>query len=150
MGQKDKDFDLQKIKEIIEEINRLMKELGLVEVEIKEGSKKIVLRRAIPVSDSTINPIAPCPTGIKGSDEKLEVIKSPTIGIFYRALKKPDSEPFVEIGSMVTPQTVVCIIDAMKVMNEITAKVSGTIEEILVENKQSVEYGQILFKVKPK
>ena len=74
-------------------------------------------------------------------------IKSPIVGTFY-ATPSPDSEDYVEIGSHVDSQTVVCIIEAMKVMNEIKAEVSGTISDILVSNGQAVEYGQVLFRVK--
>jgi len=80
--------------------------------------------------------------------EDLVEIKSPIVGTFYVA-PSPDSEPYVELGSAVKSQAVVCIIEAMKVMNEIKAETSGTIVEILVTNGQAVEYGQVLFKVKP-
>jgi acetyl-CoA carboxylase biotin carboxyl carrier protein len=70
------------------------------------------------------------------------------VGTFY-ATPSPDSEPYVELGSHVTEQTVICIIEAMKVMNEIKAEVEGTIEEILVTSGQAVEYGHPLFRVKP-
>ncbi len=80
--------------------------------------------------------------------ENLVEIKSPIVGTFY-ATPSPKSEDYVEPGSTVKPQTVVCIIEAMKVMNEIKAETSGTIVEILVTNGQAVEYGQVLFKVKP-
>jgi acetyl-CoA carboxylase biotin carboxyl carrier protein len=75
-------------------------------------------------------------------------IKSPLVGTFY-ATPSPDSKPYVEVGSHVDAQTVVCIIEAMKVMNEIKAETSGVIAEILVTNGQAVEYGQVLFRVKP-
>ena len=80
--------------------------------------------------------------------EDLLEIKSPIVGTFYEA-PSPDSEPYVEAGSRVDPQTVVCIIEAMKVMNEIKAEVSGTIVERTVKNGQAVEYGQVLFRVRP-
>jgi acetyl-CoA carboxylase biotin carboxyl carrier protein len=78
----------------------------------------------------------------------LHEIASPMVGTFYRA-PSPDSAPYVELGQKVTPDTVVCIIEAMKVMNEIKAETTGTIVEILVENGKSVEFGQPLFRVKP-
>ena len=148
MRQKDKDFDLPRIKDIITELSKLMKDLGLAEVEIEEGSKRIVLKREVPILGPAISPIAQFPTGIKGSDEKLEVIKSPTPGTFYGRVE-PDSEPYVEIGSEVEPQTTVCIIEAMKVINEIRAEITGTIKEILAKDGQAVEYGTPLFKVRP-
>ena len=80
--------------------------------------------------------------------EDLVEIKSPIVGTFY-ATPSPDSESYVEVGSAVGSQTVVCIIEAMKVMNEIKADTNGTIADILVTNGQAVEYGQVLFKVRP-
>jgi acetyl-CoA carboxylase biotin carboxyl carrier protein len=78
----------------------------------------------------------------------LAEIESPMVGTFY-ATPSPESEPYVELGSHVEPQTVVCIIEAMKVMNEIKAETSGTIVEILVSNGQAIEYGQVLFRIEP-
>ncbi|MGA2052802.1 MAG: acetyl-CoA carboxylase biotin carboxyl carrier protein [Opitutales bacterium] len=77
----------------------------------------------------------------------VQIIKSPMVGTFYRS-PTPDAKPFVEDGAAVTPETVVCIIEAMKVMNEIQAEIKGTIKEVLVENGKPVEYGQPLFKIK--
>ncbi|TSA45372.1 acetyl-CoA carboxylase biotin carboxyl carrier protein [bacterium] len=156
------DTDLQKMREIIE----IMKENDLVEVEIKHGDDKILLKRstpqtalggqaaAVPIIAPAIHPLAaaaapvvPAPSAAKQQDN-LKEIKSPLVGTFYSA-PSPDSEPFVEIGTHIDSQTVVGIIEAMKVMNEIKAEISGTIAEILVANGQAVEYGQPLFKVKP-
>ena len=80
-------------------------------------------------------------------DLSIEIIKSPMVGTFYRS-PSPDSPPFVDVGSAVQNNTVVCILEAMKVMNEIKAGISGTVMEILVENGQPVEFGQALFKIK--
>ena len=79
--------------------------------------------------------------------EKRQVIKSPIVGTFYRA-SSPESEPFVSVGDVVGPDTVVCIIEAMKLMNEIQAEIRGEVIDILVENGQPVEYGQSLFVIK--
>lgn len=149
MEQKENDFDLQKAKELIIEISRLMKELSLAEVEIEDGSTRIVLKREVPILGAAISPIAKPPTEIKGSSEKLEAIKSPMPGTFYGRVN-PDSDPYVEVGSEVEPQTMVCIIDAMKVMNQINAGITGTIVEILATDGQAVEYGTSLFRVRPK
>lgn len=163
-----KDNDLQKIQELIE----IMKRNGLVEVEIEHGNDKIHLRRPHPQSGQsqiaagpTVGPeILAASSGAGAAEapsaeqklspsqlqpeEDLVEIKSPIVGTFYVA-PSPDSAPFVEIDSAVGPQTVVCTIEAMKVMNEIKAETSGTIAAILVTNGQAVEYGQVLFKVKP-
>ena len=159
-----KDSDLQKIKELIE----IMKRNGLVEVEIKHGDDKIFLKRcqpqqpavsAVPMvgpnisaapagPNATQTPAAEVEPSATQPQEDLVEIKSSIVGTFY-ATPSPDSEPYVEVGSNVDVQTVVCIIEAMKVMNEIKAETSGTIAEILVTNGQAVEYGQVLFRVRP-
>ena len=161
----DKDTDLQKIKELIE----IMKENDLLEVEIKHGDDKIFLKRSQPqpsvggvVSAGPTIRLEPgaAPVHSGGTEaliqtyasqtapEDLVEIKSPIVGTFY-SKPSPDSEGYVEVGSTVSSQTVVGIIEAMKVMNEIKAETSGTIAEVLVTNGQAVEYGQVLFKVKP-
>jgi acetyl-CoA carboxylase biotin carboxyl carrier protein len=155
----DRDTDLERIKLLID----IMKENGLVELQIEHDDDKIVLKRANPqpivngipavrpesyvphVSPQTPEDFTqPSPK----ADENLVEIKSPIVGTFY-ATPSPDSEPYVDVGSAVTPQTVVCIIEAMKVMNEIKAETEGTIAEVLVKNGQAVEYGQVLFKIRP-
>ena len=83
----------------------------------------------------------------KAEEEFLE-IKSPIVGTFYEA-PSPDSDPYVEIGTHVDSQTVVCIIEAMKVMNEIKAEISGAVVQRCVSTGQAIEYGQVLFKIKP-
>lgn len=164
----DKDIDLKKIKELIE----IMKENALVEMEIKNGDNKIFLKRSEPHPSvgggfggiPELRPESSVPQTIHAGGKEAVIhtyasqasisskdyveIKSPIVGTFY-ATPSPDSEHYVEVGSKVEPQTVVCIIEAMKVMNEIKAETSGTIAEILVTNGQAVEYGQVLFKVKP-
>lgn len=162
-----KNSDLDRIKEIIE----IMKENDLLEVEIKHGDDKISLKRSHPQSaegatiaavpmvmhnnsvvpancNTTQTPPNQASNPANQKQDNLIEIKSPIVGTFY-ATPSPDSDSFVEIGSQIGPQTVVCIIEAMKVMNEIKAETSGTIAEILVTNGQAVEYGQVLFKVKP-
>jgi len=164
MATAQKDSDLQRIKELIE----IMKQNGLVEVEIKHGDDKIFLKRSQPqpalggtiTAVPMIEPSAPArpnetqastaevPPSDTQPQEGLVEIKSPLVGTFY-ATPSPDSEPYVEVGSHVDAQAVVCIVEAMKVMNEIKTETSGTIVEILVTNGQAVEYGQVLFRIKP-
>ena len=138
-----------------------MKTNELLEVEIKHGDDKIFLKRCPPqqpviaalptagpqVPASTVGVSLP-PAQVSPKQENLVEIKSPIVGTFY-ATPSPDSEPYVEVGSNVTPQTVVCVIEAMKVMNEIKAETSGTVVEVLMTNGQAVEYGQVLFRVRP-
>ncbi len=92
-------------------------------------------------------PSAPAPAETTKVEENVTFIKSPMVGTFYRT-PAPEMPPFVEVGHKVTEKSPVCIIEAMKVMNEIQSEVAGTIVEILLENGQPVEYGQPLFKVK--
>jgi acetyl-CoA carboxylase biotin carboxyl carrier protein len=162
-----KDSDLQRIEELIE----IMKQNDLVEVEIKHGDDKIFLKRSqpqpavgkavavVPMIEPAVSAVPVRPNGIQTSSSEappsgtqpqqgLVEIKSPLIGTFY-ATPSPDSKPYVEVGSHVDAQTVVCIIEAMKVMNEIKAETNGTIAEVLLTNGQAVEYGQVLFRVKP-
>jgi len=154
--------DLKDIKAIID----LMKKNSISEFELERQDFKIRLKRgsnagAIPVQyDEMPTLAAPFPaaalsTGAlattvqaaSGSVPELE-IKSPMIGTFYRA-PSPESAPYVDVGSEVNPEAVVCIIEAMKVMNEIKAEVKGVVTQVLVENAKPVEFGQPLFKIRP-
>ena len=151
--------DLKRIKELIQ----VMEEHDLVELQIEHGDDKVCLKRTQPNASgwSALPLTAPQP-GLAGLAETgsgpgpqaasqgkgLAEIKAPLVGTFYQAAS-PDSDPYVEVGSQVEPQTVVCIIEAMKVMNEIKAETSGTIVTVLATNGQAVQYGQPLFKVRP-
>jgi acetyl-CoA carboxylase biotin carboxyl carrier protein len=160
-------LDLKQIKQIIE----LMKRSELSEFAVEEEGFKLKIRRGANgfpvVSGGHASPsypaaneaaAAPSPAAAAGAppaanpaaseDEPgVAFIKSPMVGTFYRAAS-PESKPFVDSGAKVTETTVVCIIEAMKIMNEIQAEAKGTIVEILVESGQPVEYGQRLFKIK--
>lgn len=100
-----------------------------------------------PTAPATPNPTVPAPAAPAKDEADVTYIKSPMVGTFYRAAS-PESRPFADAGTKVTETSVVCIIEAMKIMNEIQAEVKGTIIEVLVENGQPVEYGQRIFKVK--
>jgi len=149
--------DLKDIKAIID----LMKKNSVSEFELEKQDFKIRLKRSpngtgpaayeeAPVlaympSPAPL-PTAPLPTSTPASSE-LE-IKSPMIGTFYRA-PSPEAAPYIEVGTEVSPETVVCIIEAMKVMNEIKAEAKGVITQVLLENGKPVEFGQPLFKLRP-
>ncbi|HWR01592.1 MAG TPA: acetyl-CoA carboxylase biotin carboxyl carrier protein [Chlorobaculum sp.] len=152
-------MNLKEIQQLIEIVNGS----ALDEVIIKEGQTEITLRRnnskaqgvltaapapapAIQTAQPLAVAAAPVPAPVVASD--LLEVRSPIVGTFYRAAS-PDSDPFVKVGDKVKNADVLCIIEAMKLMNEIEAEVSGTIVEILVENGQPVEYNQVLFRVKP-
>ena len=148
-------FDLAKIKELVE----LMEAHGLTEVSLRRGDEQWRLRRGpqevmVPANPYQAAPPAPAETkpsspetSAESTDQHVE-ITSPAIGTFYAA-PSPDDPPFVTVGSVVQPDTVVCTVEAMKVFNQIPAEISGTIVEILVENGDSVEFGQALFRVRP-
>jgi acetyl-CoA carboxylase biotin carboxyl carrier protein len=157
------DDQLGKLKQIIE----IMKEHNLVEVQVKQGDSEISVKKAqpgmagqqhisaIPIIGTSVHPVMPGMVPAAGQaqspeakQENLVEIKSPLVGTFY-AQPSPDSEPYVEVGSRVDQQSVVCIIEAMKVMNEIKAEVSGTIVEVVAVTGEAVEYGQVLFRVRP-
>jgi acetyl-CoA carboxylase biotin carboxyl carrier protein len=155
--------DLKDIKAIID----LMRKNALSEFELERQDFKIKLKRGVigpvPPVEETINapyPMPLTPTGAPGlpapvaasapavAAPTLLEIKSPMIGTFYRA-PSPDAADYVEVGTEVTPETVVCLIEAMKVMNEIKAEVKGVVTHILVENAKPVEFGQPLFRIRP-
>lgn len=161
-------MDLKQIKQIID----LMKRSELSEFEVEEEGFKLKIKRDAngfsgpqsshgsnppfisaseqPTAAPAPQPVVPAsPAPISGAAEEAGVtyIKSPMVGTFYLA-PSPDSKPFASIGARVVENTPVCIIEAMKIMNEIQAEAKGTIVEILVENGQPVEYGQRLFKLK--
>jgi len=150
--------DLKDIKAIID----LMKKNAISEFEMEKQDFKIKLKRGISPSPASLEEsgapsyIAPHPIGtsqnvvvsLPASSESGDVeIKSPMIGTFYRA-PSPESGNYVEIGTEVNADTVVCIIEAMKVMNEIKAETKGVIAEIVAENGKPVQFGQVLFRVK--
>jgi acetyl-CoA carboxylase biotin carboxyl carrier protein len=151
-------FDVRTIKDLV----TLMSRHDLSEIDLREGDLRIRLRRGprgtVTVAQQQAPPApgpappANAPAAGNARAEKpskaLLPIKSPTPGTFYAA-PTPEAEAFVRVGARVTPTTVVCIIEAMKIFNEITADCSGVIAEVLVENQQPVEFGQVLFKVDP-
>jgi len=154
-------LDIEKIRELVS----MMVVNDLVEVSLRDGTEEINLRRPQPQAAAapqwtmqqagqmapqfampeTHAAAGPPP---KADDHDLIEIASPMVGTFYSA-SDPETPPFVQVGSSVHPGLVVCILEAMKVFNEIKAEISGTVERILVRNAQAVEYGQPLFLVRP-
>ena len=150
-------MDLRKLKTLID----LVSESNVSELEITEAEGKVRIVKsggavvqqyvaapvaapaaapaAAPVAELPAPPAAAAPTG--------HIVKSPMVGTFYSAAS-PESPAFAKVGTKVNNDSVVCIIEAMKVMNEIQAEMSGTITELLVENGEAIEYGQPLFKIK--
>ena len=147
-------MDLRKLKKLID----LVQESGIAELEITEGEEKVKIVKGGAIS---VTPLTPAPHGGPGAVEERpalaaaapvapeagqegHVLKAPMVGTFYRS-PSPDAKAFVEVGQTVKEGQTICIIEAMKLMNEIEADASGIVKAVLVENGQPVEYGQPLF-----
>jgi acetyl-CoA carboxylase biotin carboxyl carrier protein len=159
-------IDIRKLKELV----RLMVAHDLTEVDLRDNEEQVTLRRqGAAGAIAPVFPSVPATTGHAGTaliepppmrsaigpaepqveeEEDLLPIESPMVGTFY-ASANPDSPPFVTIGTAIGPDTVVCLIEAMKIFNEIKAETAGTIVKALVKNGQAVEFGQPLFLVRP-
>jgi acetyl-CoA carboxylase biotin carboxyl carrier protein len=147
-------FDVRKVRKLVE----LMNEHELAEIDLKQGDQRIRLRKggepvmmtaapmAAPAAAAPSAPAAPVATKPAADDPNAIVIKSPMVGTFY-ASANPESAPFIKVGDQVGPTTTICIIEAMKVFNEIPAEVSGKVLAVLVETGSAVEFGQPLFKL---
>ena len=146
-------MDLRKLKKLID----LVEESGISELELTEGEEKVRISRALmpaapmthyvsapaPASASSAAP-ASAPQAAEAPEETGQVVKSPMVGTFYRA-SSPDAKPFVDVGSNINSGDTLCIIEAMKLLNEIESEFSGVVKKIFVENGQPVEYGEPLF-----
>ena len=153
-------MDLKDIKAIID----LMRKNSVSEFELEKQDFKIRLKRgtnggtpvltyddAVPVayaqSPGALSGAAGTAPALAAASNEVD-IKSPMIGTFYRS-PSPEASPYIEVGAEVSPDTVVCIIEAMKVMNEIKAEARGVVTQVLLENAKPVEFGQALFKIRP-
>ncbi len=154
-------MDMKKLIELV----RMMTENGLTELELKDGEETVVLKRGQTGVQMPAHLMAPqmmMPMGMPGAvaaqgggapapaamDAGLVAIESPMVGTFYSS-SNPDAPPFTKVGAQIGPGSVVCLVEAMKVFNEIKSEVSGTIERVLVKSGDAVEFGQKLFLVKP-
>ena len=138
-------MDLQKIEALV----RLFESSALGARDVSEGDFSLSLKRACdppPASGAALAP-APIPAAAPTQTESGRVVKSPLAGVFYAA-PSPDAAPFVQAGDRVKKGETLCVIEAMKVMNELTADADGEVEAVLAENGQIVEYGQPLFRLK--
>ena len=154
-------MDLIKIKQVVD----LMKKSDLSEFEIQDQDFKLRIKRDLPgrapiaaqaapvaaapapVAAPAPTAAAPAPAAPAAADPSIKLVTSPMVGTYY-ATPSPENPPFVTVGSPIKADSVVCIIEAMKVMNEIQSEISGTVVECLVANGTSVEFGQPLFRVK--
>jgi acetyl-CoA carboxylase biotin carboxyl carrier protein len=154
-------FDVRKVRRLVE----LMNEHDLAEIDLRQADQRIRLRKGVelpsllagPPAVPAVGPVgltAPAPAPATPAGESPAettntiLIKSPMVGTFYTS-SSPDVEPFVKVGDHVNQDTTVCIVEAMKVFNEIPAECSGQIVAFLVDNGDPVEFGQALFKVDP-
>ncbi|GJQ32681.1 MAG: acetyl-CoA carboxylase biotin carboxyl carrier protein subunit [Ignavibacteriaceae bacterium] len=152
---------------LIRRLVKLVETSGISELEIDENDSRIYISKygsaapgpvnytvaqmpqaaPAPAPQAAAAPAAPAATVVEHA-EKLHEIKSPIVGTFYRS-PAPDADSYVKVGDRVEQGSVLCIVEAMKLMNEIECDISGTVEKILVDNGKPVEYGQVLFLVKP-
>jgi len=145
-------FNVKKLRRLIE----LMKEHDLSEIDLKEADHHVRIKRggeviathSAPVPHAAARPAAAAGVPQPAADAGMLIIKSPMVGTFYKA-SGPDAAPFAKVGDRIGPEKTVCIVEAMKVFNEIPAGVSGQVVAILVENGAPVEFGQPLIKVDP-
>ncbi len=132
--------------ELTRELGRLLTELGLTELEVAWGRTRVRLQRATS-APAALSPAAPGPVA-EVAPTSLVTLEAPMVGTFYLA-SAPGAEPYVHEGDVVKEGQIVCIIEAMKLMNEIECKVGGRVAKVLVENGHAVEYGQGLFLIDP-
>jgi len=156
-------MNLKEIKELIDAVSQhgiteLEIERAGVRVRIRKDSNPVILSSPAPVSSQAVAPIGAGLLSVENAtvpqvgppsaeEEDLYIVRAPIVGTFYRA-PNPNAEPFVTIGDSIEPGRVVCIIEAMKLMNEIEAEASGEIAKIYVENAEPVEFGQALFGIR--
>ena len=147
-------MDIAKLKELV----ALMSQHDLVEIELKDDKQGVSIKRGgaslaqvithtAPVHAAPAPAPAPSPAAAAAPASNHQHIESPMVGTCYLA-PNPDAAPFVKVGMNVTPDTVVCLIEAMKVFNEIKAEKSGVVEQVLIKNGQAVEFGQKLFAIR--
>jgi acetyl-CoA carboxylase biotin carboxyl carrier protein len=153
-------MDLKELKKLIS----LMNENGLVELDISEEGRRCILKKSPPIVVAPPSHVMLPPSASNGSGPSVAPSKggpagpsmidgaitfnSPIVGTFYRSAS-PGADAFVKAGDKITAETVICLIEAMKVFNEIKAEMSGTVVEVLLENQEAVEFNQPLFLIKP-
>ncbi|HWB20242.1 MAG TPA: acetyl-CoA carboxylase biotin carboxyl carrier protein [Phycisphaerales bacterium] len=159
-------IDIRKLKELV----RLMVENDLIEMDLRDAQEQVTVRRPGPQQAPQVfaAPVAHVPAAVHAApavpstaqhsaapaaappsaDDKLHAVLSPMVGTFYAAAS-PDAPAFADVGTKVGPNTVICLIEAMKIFNEIKAETAGTVRKVLVKNGESVEFGQKLMLIEP-
>jgi acetyl-CoA carboxylase biotin carboxyl carrier protein len=153
-------FEVQRVRQLVE----LMQEFHLSEIDLQQDDMRICLKKnapqaatvpivsspqILPASQTATPVVTPPQTSAVSNESDYIFVKSPMVGTFYVS-QNPDSPPFINVGDTIGPDTTVCILEAMKVFNEIQAECSGKVVAILVKNGESVEYGKPLFKIDPR
>jgi len=155
-------FDIRRVRQLV----RIMHENNLAEINLEQGKMRIQLKSNTASPPALFPPLSmspapspapahvvpqspPSPASVSVDESQFIFVKSPMVGTFYSS-PNPDSPPFVKVGDTVGPETIVCILEAMKVFNEIAAECSGKIVAILVKNGEPVEFGKPLFKIDPR
>lgn len=146
-------FDIKRIRDIV----KLMEEHELTEVDLQQGDDRIKLGRggspaALPAAPAAAAALPTAPFVAAAPAPPLDdgsiTITAPMVGTFY-ARATPESEPFVQVGQMISPTTIVCIVEAMKVFNEIPAECSGKVVEVLIADQEAVDFGKPMFRIQP-
>lgn len=147
-------MDLNEIRKLAD----LMSEMALTEIELEEGGKRIRLRKEVllgskdrgpaPTTLPQIEKETAAEIEMKAEEGRYAIVRSPIVGTFYKSAS-PDADPYVEVGDVVKKGQILCIVEAMKLMNEIESDVDGKIAEICVEDGTAVEYGKPLFRIEP-
>jgi acetyl-CoA carboxylase biotin carboxyl carrier protein len=147
-------MDLNEIRKLAD----LMSEMALTEIELEEGGKRIRLRKEIlfgskergaaPTSSPQLEKETIAAIEAKAEEGRYAIVRSPIVGTFYKSAS-PDADPYVEVGDVVKKGQILCIVEAMKLMNEIESDVDGKVAEICVEDGAAVEYGKPLFRIEP-
>jgi acetyl-CoA carboxylase biotin carboxyl carrier protein len=142
----------------IKELIKLVTESGIAELEIERGGDRVRIRRTLEPKQETAVPSASMPTAIVETGQAAaapapsaseHIVKSPIVGTYYES-PKPGDPPFVKVGDAVEPGQVMCIIESMKLMNEIESEIAGTVVAKLMESGRPVEYGEALFAIRPR
>jgi acetyl-CoA carboxylase biotin carboxyl carrier protein len=157
-------MDVKEIKRLLEamvgsDATELELVIGEFKLSVKRGAQQVLVAQPAPVALPTPAAAVPVPTPANSpaaaqapppapATSHLVEVTAPIVGTFY-ASPSPETPAYVKVGDRVTPGTVLCIIEAMKLMNEIEAEVAGVVKEILVRNEEPVEYGQVLFRIEP-
>jgi acetyl-CoA carboxylase biotin carboxyl carrier protein len=160
MGESNDIFDVRRVRRLVE----LMIEHELTEIDLRQADQRIRLKKggdqvitmapaaaahALPAAAPSAPAASSAPAAAKVDDASIVTIKSPMVGTFYAAAS-PESPPFVKVGDHISAKSVVCVIEAMKVFNEIAAEVSGQVVAVLVDNGEAVEFNRPLFKIDTK